>query len=765
MFLKFIYCLLLLPAAAISQIPIGIGEWRTHVPYRNATSLADAGDRLYVSANVFFYSYDKETGSLQRFDKVSGLSDVGTTLVRYNPFDSSLVVIYENTNIDIIKNNTIVNISDIKRKQIVGEKKIHSVYFLGNVAYLSCSFGIVALDLNKLEIKDTYRIGANGANLNVSAFASDSNNFYAATDEGLKTARLNSPNLANYSEWSLEAGLPAKAAKHVLNFNSRIFANIMDTLFQHDGNNWSQFSYDPDWEIANLISNANHLIICERNAGNEYEGRIGIVTTDFVCCNYTSDPRIPAPLDAWMDDEGILWVADLLNNLIIISGGQIQPIYPPNGPWSVLVQNLSIARRQVWVAPGGVNSAFKYNTNDHGTSSFIQNWWDYKNQYTHPELAGILSFYDVAAHPSLDVVYFASWYSGLVEYNNGGFTVYDKDNSILDESLDPNRTIVSGLAFDRNENLWFTLFSAQHPIAVKKADGALMEFSAPGIEENWLSQIIIDDYDQLWMVTPKTNSHGILVYSHGENIDDTGDDQYKIYRSGLGNGNLPTNNVLCLAKDLDGEIWVGTVEGIAVFYCPSAVFDPQGCEAQQIIVSQNGVAGYLLETERVTTIAVDGANRKWVGTNNGVFLLSPDGTEQIAYYTVDNSPLLSNNITDIAIDGQTGEVFIGTEKGLVSLRGEATEGTTERAGVLVFPNPVRENYEGPIALKGLANNANVKITDLNGMLFYETTALGGQAVWNGRNYNGERAKTGVYLIFTSNDDGSSTHVTRLLIIN
>jgi hypothetical protein len=195
------------------------------------------------------------------------------------------------------------------------------------------------------------------------------------------------------------------------------------------------------------------------------------------------------------------------------------------------------------------------------------------------------------------------------------------------------------------------------------------------------------------------------------------------------------------------------------------VLTENGCDAQQIIVTVNGVAGYLLETERVSTIAVDGANRKWVGTSNGVFVLSPDGTEQVAYYTVDNSPLLSNVIMDIAIDGESGEVFIGTDKGLVSIRGEATEGGEEHSGVLVFPNPVRENYDGPIAIKGLANNANVKITDVNGMLFYETTALGGQAVWDGRNYNGERAKTGVYFVFSSNEDGSSKNVAKLLIIN
>jgi len=186
------------------------------------------------------------------------------------------------------------------------------------------------------------------------------------------------------------------------------------------------------------------------------------------------------------------------------------------------------------------------------------------------------------------------------------------------------------------------------------------------------------------------------------------------------------------------------------------------------LVEQDGHFQYLLETEVVTAIAVDGANRKWIGTQKaGVFLMSEDGTEQILHFDENSSPLLSNNITSIAINHETGEVFFGTDKGIISYKSTATKGSDKfkKEDVYAYPNPVREDYEGIIAIKGLVTNAVVKITDISGTLIYETIAEGGQAIWNGKNFNGEKAHTGVYLVFASNEDGSETIVTKILVIN
>ena len=239
--------------------------------------------------------------------------------------------------------------------------------------------------------------------------------------------------------------------------------------------------------------------------------------------------------------------------------------------------------------------------------------------------------------------------------------------------------------------------------------------------------------------------------------------KFKQYTNLKNYGNLPDLFVRSLAKDKDGAIWIGTNQGVAVVYNPGSVFDGTNYDAQKVIIEQDGYAQYLLETENVNAIAIDAANRKWFGTaNGGLFLMSADGTKQLLNFNTENSPLPSNNITDIAVNDVTGEVFIGTDKGLISYQGDATEGGETCEDYLVFPNPVLHNYNGPIAIKGLINNADVKITDVAGNIVFHTKANGGLATWNGMNYKGERAQTGVYIVYVSNEDGTQTCTTKML---
>jgi hypothetical protein len=261
---------------------------------------------------------------------------------------------------------------------------------------------------------------------------------------------------------------------------------------------------------------------------------------------------------------------------------------------------------------------------------------------------------------------------------------------------------------------------------------------------------------------PKNN--GLACFNHGQSIDNFGDDQWKLYRSGKGNGNLPSTDVRCIAKDKNNFIWVGTAKGIGVIQCPQQVFTTSGCEAVLPIVQQDNFAGYLFSNEQVQAIAVDGADRKWVGTQNGVWLISPDVEKTIYRFTESNSPLLSNDVKQIAINGKTGEVFFATAKGICSFRSTATEKAETNSDILVFPNPVPPGYTGTIAIRGVAPNAIVKITELNGRLVYQTKALGSQAVWNGRDYKGRTISTGIYLVLTSDESHQEKQVTKIVFI-
>ncbi len=324
-------------------------------------------------------------------------------------------------------------------------------------------------------------------------------------------------------------------------------------------------------------------------------------------------------------------------------------------------------------------------------------------------------------------------------------SLYNDANSSLQNAVgDEARTRVSGLAFDDDNNLWVSNHAAPKPLSVLTPDGKWQSFNL-NCGRTLIHQLDVDDNGFIWIVDGSSQG-GITVFDPG-NPDNPADDRCRSFTET--NSTLPTNNTNCLAVDLEGDVWVGTTQGIVIFECGSSAFEDI-CNGSRRVIEQDGFGAYLLETENVQTIAIDGANRKWIGTTNGVFVLSPDGEQQVTRFTTENSPLLDNNVIDIAIHPQTGETFIATNSGLISVQSDAIAGQRTHANpVRVFPNPVQPDYDGPIAIRGLTRDANVKITTPAGQLVYETRALGGQAIWDGRDYNGNRVGSGVYLVFSS----------------
>jgi hypothetical protein len=278
--------------------------------------------------------------------------------------------------------------------------------------------------------------------------------------------------------------------------------------------------------------------------------------------------------------------------------------------------------------------------------------------------------------------------------------------------------------------------------------------------------VLVTRSNQIWLQVRTTGIGGILVYDHRGTISDHSDDRIAHLNINPGSGALPSNEVVSMAEDKDGSIWVGTDKGVVVFYNPANIFTSESFDAQSILINQDGHTQKLLETETVTAISIDGANRKWFGTqNSGVYLMSGDGTKELEHFSIDNSPLLSNTILALEVNPVTGEVFIATEKGLISYKGTSTIGETKCEDTYAYPNPVKPGYSGYIAVRGLVTDAHVRITDIAGNMVFETKAIGGQAIWDGKNFNGERVHSGVYIVFAANEDASETCVTKILFVN
>lgn len=459
---------------------------------------------------------------------------------------------------------------------------------------------------------------------------------------------------------------------------------------------------------------------------------------------------------------GYVWIADSTHGLSQWKNTLIER-YLPDSPPDIATGEILFYDNVFYAAAGGVDNAWNIMQNKNGVYSFSESHWTHYKPVDPANGDSLSEYITIAVDPRDKTIWAGSYGDGLVHITRANqFIVYKQNTPLNSVPGDPQSYRISGLAFDRNNNLWISNFGASTILHVLKSDNTWKPFTPPfNLNRNAVSQILIDDYDQKWIVSPLGN--GLLIFNHGASIDNNADDQWRLYTIGTGKGNLPSNDVLSIAKDKNGYIWVGTSDGVGVIQCPHEAFTST-CDAVLPIAEQGGFANYLFKGEAVTAIAVDGADRKWIGTKNGVWLINAEGDKVLEHFTEDNSKLLSDDIKRITINGVTGEVFFATAKGISSFKGAATEGGEKTDALLVYPNPVPPGYRGMIAIKGLKQNSFVKITELNGRLVYQTKALGGQAVWNGKNYKGELIASGVYIILVTDDGQVERNAGKIVFI-
>lgn len=766
--------LFFLPLVVIINLPlfaqVAIGQWRDHLPYGAGVQVADAGDQLFAASESGLFQYVKDGGDVTRLSKINGMSDIGYSAIAWSPENNTLVVAYSNTNIDLIQDGQIINVPDIKDKSILGNKTINKIHIKDDYAYLACGFAVVVLDIVKHEIKDTYYIGPNGSVLDVFDIATSTNDIYACTEAGVYRAALTGTNLANFESWTLITSLPMGKYNTCTWFSDKLYVNLsvpnaLDTMYYGTGNNWTHFDFLEEQDIVYLEDAHDRLLVSAGGSVSEYdEGHIRYRLA------YDYGSSFAYPNYATIDADRNLWIADKREGLVKQRANLSFSFISVNGPSGVTNTDISIWDGRVYVASGSLTPVWGNGYNANGIYSYQNNEWKNIGAYAFPQTSGLRDFIRVAIDP-LDSkrMYAASWGWGVVEYYDDQFVAwYDTSNSTL-QDLDgaPGNIKVAGMKVDPATGvLWVSASGTENLLHAKAPDGTWYGFNPTAVNNLILDQIAIDNSGQKWVVLAR--GAGMMVYNDGGTLSTANDDQSIKLSQNAGNGNMASNNVLCVASDFDGEIWVGTDNGISVFYSPESVFSGGNFDSQQILVEQDGYVQYLLENESVTAIAIDGANRKWLGTANaGVFLMSADGTKEIHHFTTENSPLFSNEINSLGIDQLSGEVFIGTNKGIISYKGTATWGTPEfqPETVYAYPNPVEPDYDGVIAVKGLVRDADVKITDAAGKVVYATTAYGGQAIWDGNNASGKRAQSGVYLVFASNEDGKETFVTKILFIN
>lgn len=777
MHLRFLFAFLVLGAtAAPAQVSrdtlsdLKLGQWQQHLPWQRVRYVTNSPDKVYCATEWAVVEIDKTDRSPRFLTKVEGLSDIGMGVIRFNPAANVLVLTYSNSNIDLWRpdaGGSVTNMPFIqKNTTLIGDKKIYDIFFEGKSAYLACGFGVVKLNLEREEVEYTVFTGRV-----VRSFAVFDGYFYMGTEDGMFRLSTSYDNPADFGQWIFmdeKVGFPAAyEVGPMAVFGGNLFFGSDKNLMRFDGGTLETIESHPTQSVRYLTTEGAGLVVGWKE---QFVGRVQYRDASGSATEIQTPCEAIRPLYAVEDGSRKFWFADDLEDFRFYDLTKNQcDRFRYNSPFNHQSTDISIAQGgKVFVATPGPASDLAPPYRRDGTYVFEAGGWSQFSILTNPELQAGDCYADmwrVAAHPEEDVFYVGSWVGGLIENATGAVKCFTKDNSILQNAgaSGPTRTAIGGLAFDADNNLWISNYDAQAPIAVRKADGSFRNFA--GATANNLLQVVVDQSGYKWFVIGLGG--GVLVYDSGDDIDSPGDDRYRVITTS--NSNLPSNTVNCLAVDLDGDVWIGTQKGVISFECGSNVFDETNCKGSLRIIKVDDFNGYLLETEDVRTIAVDGANRKWFGTFNGIFVLAADVTEQVGRFTATNSPLFDNNITDIAINPANGEAWIGTEKGLQVLRTEAVAGgKINSQKPYAYPNPVRPDYDGPIAIYGLARDANVKITDVSGKLVYEGTALGGQAIWDGRDYLGRRAASGVYLVFATSSesfDAPDAVIAKVVILN
>lgn len=769
--------LLALPATA--QTPIG--QWRDHYPYRYLIGVAEgANGQLWCATKTALFRYDPSSAEIDKFSKVQALNDVSIRTISWCAATQELAVGYDNGNLDLLATGSSRNLGDIKRSSILGDKGINHIRTEGSIAYLSCGFGIVVVDLSALEVRETWLIGPGGTQLEVFGTIFHGDSIHAATQSGVYSAWRYEPNLATFTNWHKHLEIPNPGGRFtaVASFGDDWFVN-----YRFSDSEWKDTLYywNGTWNKVTAVIGKRNVSVAPSADGMQlvvaHDMEVSVLDGGLATANYYDWywPNGIKPSQAIKASNGQVWVADRESALRNAASGDR---FEPNGPSTVNLWRMDAAGGAVYAATGGVAGNWSNVFRKDGVLSLLDGSWGVANPDNDPLMAAggnsfggaVNDIMAIAVDPNDPRHAFAGSYDdGLIELRDRFVVaIYNSDNSTLenDAAYTVPKVNVAGLDFDANGNLWMSNPNAASCIAVRTRSGSWFSFTPGAVlsGNNLVSDVIAQRINNLkWFIRPRGN--GLLVFDDKGTIEQSGDDQYKALNTFEGQGKLPSIDVYSIAEDLDGEVWVGTGKGIAVFYAPDAIFSGGDFDAQQILIEQDGNIQILLETEAVSAIAVDGANRKWLGTqSSGVFLVSPDGTEQLLHFDVSNSPLPSNNITAITIDGITGEVFIATDQGIMGYRSDATEGSLSATCATVFPNPVQPTYAGPIAITGLVRDSKVSITDVAGNLVYRTTSNGGEAIWPGTDMQGNRVSTGVYLALAVDPTGETKCNTRILVV-
>lgn len=767
---------LLLCMLCLSVTAQQLGSWRLHLSYYIATKSEAGGSTIYSLMNGNLLSYDTEDSEVRTYDHMDILSDAGIAYIAYSNEADKLLIVYNNGNIDLLdKDDNVQNLSSLKDKTMLN-KEVANISIAGSMAYLATGFGFVEVDMKEGVFRNTYRLP-----YTIHCITASDEAVFIGTPEGIRYCPKDG-NMQLEENWKIFQDWGGFNSMHF--FQNKLIAKSQDGIYVLDPYNTSNQYRIARGNFTSLKQTGKQLFWHNKTtygytsdvSGTDEASLNAAVTTISYENNWSDVSHV----------NGTYWMSEQEKGLrgYKMSGNEFIPteeVIQPSSPIRDLGYNVSWAGDRLLVA-GGINTVGSFE--NPATSMYYENgeWTNFTELERTGRFAKVtpVNTTDLVQDPLDDTHHFASPYrSGLCEYRNGKFVeLYNPDNSPL-KSIQPSSTsswyykqvLCSALSYDADGNLWMAQSMLDTTFYVRKPDGNWFKLRYNEMSGSSLIDKILHHSSGIKLVSSRRLEKRGVFCIDMKGTERTTDDKTRLLQDFVNQDNTPylPDQFFCLCEDLEGMVWVGTSAGLFVIEDVTKVFD-KDFYFTQIKINRNdgsGLADYLFNDVSISCIAIDAANRKWIGTQaNGAYLISADGQEMLHHFTTEDSPLLSNNVQSIAVHPGTGEVAFGTDKGICTFISDATtpEEELEKSNVVVFPNPVTPDYNGPIAIRGLVENSEVKIISTGGQLVWNGTSSGGTCTWNGVANNGKPVASGIYHVVANTPEGGKAIMTRIVIV-
>lgn len=736
-------------------------SWQGYFSFNEIKDISESSTAVFAASENALFSKNASTNILKTTTTVDGLSGQTISAVYYSQAFKKTIVGYENGLLIVINetDGSVVKKVDIINKQLPASiKKINHLLEQNGVLYVSCDFGIVQFNLSTLQFGDTYFIGDNGAEISVKQTTFFNGFIFAATSSGIRRASITNPNLIDFSQWTV---VNSGDWFNISALDSELIAiNSSGNIHRYNTNTFVGFLQLPQASVDMRVVNHN-LFVTTSNTVYVYNNQM-VLNRQIV---NSQMPEANLTFSCASAVGNVIYIGTKEKGLFssALSGVGTFENSTPDGPFRNNIFSINVTPNSLWAVYGDYDLYYNpYGLDSYGISKLNNSKW---LNIPYSEVYDAKSITRIIVNPNNEKqVYASSFFSGLLRIENDipNYLFNEKNSGLESITFEGPNYIdvrINGTAFDKAGNLWITNSRVKNGLKVLKTNGDWVSYATSTIlndaESNNYANIVIDKNNTKWI---STYNDGVIAFNENGNV-------FKKITMGTDSGNLPTADVRSVAIDTKNQLWIGTTKGLRVLSNVGGFQSDSQLKANPIIIMDDNLAQELMYEQFITSIVVDGANNKWIGTaDSGIFMVSPNGQETKYHFTINNSPLPSNTINDIKINSVSGEVFIVTNKGMISFKGIATGANDDLSNVYVYPNPVRPTYSGTVKIAGLIDKANIKITDIEGNLVHETTSEGGTIEWDTTAFGKYKVASGVYMIFISAQDGGETKVKKVMII-